>query len=305
MLIQHEKRVLLSAFAGRFGLKQPAPPRHQDKVKKTEQILGYLEEIHVRINRYSRKRPLLLVEPAAGNCYLSFLAYHFYTEIDPRPVEVHCIDWNADLMDKNRHVAEELGFTRMHFHTGDITDAAIPGRPDIVYALHACDSASDGVLFQGVTAKARNILNVSCCQHGFAARLRPSADMRVLTGQHIHRDRFVHMAADAMRAKLMEMVGYRSEVVEFVSLKATGKNLLLRAERQPCSKGADLAADYLALRRMCGAAPDLEALLVSAGLIELPVLPRHGAARPTRSDLPIGTAANDFRHCHAGRAATG
>ena len=269
MLIQSDVRAELETFSERLGLVRPLSRGRQDRSRKTEQVIAYLEEIHARLRHASARRRLVLVEPAAGNCALSFAAAHFYRHIVKRPVEIHCIDTNAALMQKHRETALALGFSGMHFHAGDIADFHLPVRPDIVYALHACNTASDKAIFWGIAAGARNILNVSCCQHGFLKRFRPRPVLRPLGRHAAARERLAYLAADSLRALLLEMTGYRTDLVEFVSSRATGKNMLVRAEYQPREGATGLADDYRAFRTFCGTGPELETLLGRAGLVDL------------------------------------
>ena len=114
----------------------------------------------------------MLVECGAGNCYLSFLVYHYYSSIEKRPVVIHCIDNNERLMAKARELAGDLGFDRMFFHGRDIEGYRHEDRVDLVYSLHACDTATDKALHLGFANRARCILSVSCCQHTMKKGMR-------------------------------------------------------------------------------------------------------------------------------------
>ncbi|MEI8671731.1 SAM-dependent methyltransferase [Vibrio sp. SA48] len=136
-----------------------------NKTKKVEQILAFLEVIHSQVRKYSSKRELVFVDSGAGNCYLSFIVYYYYTNIVKRPVQIHCVDFNKKLMDKNRTLADSLGFTGMHFHAADIELYTHNGDIDVAYSLHACDIATDKAMLLGLKNNARHIVSVSCCQH--------------------------------------------------------------------------------------------------------------------------------------------
>ena len=172
MFFQQEVQKSLNTFFEKIRLKDQNQQSGKDKTAKIGQILSYLEIINSQVRKYSRKRELVFIDCGAGNCYLSFLVYYFYAKIERRPVRIHCLDRNQRLMEKNRLRARTFGFERMFFHACDIEDYAHEGRPDMVYSLHACDSATDKTLFLGLKSEARNILSVSCCQHSIMKKMR-------------------------------------------------------------------------------------------------------------------------------------
>ena len=147
MLLRPEDKTSLIDF---FQTIIPQNLNHKsgkDKVAKLEQILAYLEIMHAQLRKYSKKRDLVLIDSGAGNCYLSFLVYHYYANLDGRRVTIHCLDTNARLMEKARKLALMLGFDKMYFHAYDIAEYMHPGRVDVVYSLHACDCATDKALY--------------------------------------------------------------------------------------------------------------------------------------------------------------
>jgi hypothetical protein len=130
-----------------------------DNSVKIEQILAYLEVLHSEIRKISRKRKLIFVDSAAGNCYLSYLVYYFYERIDNRNIEIHCVDTNGKLMDSNKTLASRLAFDNMFFHAIDINDFIIDKTVDVVYSLHACDTATDKTMYLGIKNSAKIIPN--------------------------------------------------------------------------------------------------------------------------------------------------
>jgi Methyltransferase domain len=154
----------------------------------------------------------------------------------------------------------------VRFVAGRILDAVVDPPPDLVLALHACDTATDEALARGVRWGARWILAAPCCHHDVAAQLRrqPSPEpYGLLTRQGILRERLADVLTDTLRAGLLRLHGYRVEVVEFVDSRHTPRNLLLRARRTDAAATAEQRAEYDALVRDWRITPRLQTLLAS------------------------------------------
>lgn len=268
MLIEREALIDLSKFGQSLGLMAPEKKSRQDRSAKMQQVLAYLEAIYVHAKKYSTKRDLVFVEAGAGNCYLSLLTYQFFRHILDRPVRIHCLDTNAELMAKNKRIARDLGFDGMYFHAGDISDFELGERPDAVYALHACDMATDKALFLGLQNDARNVLSVSCCQHSFRKSMRPPANTGSMAHHTVVREKLVHILADSMRSLLLETVGFKVNLVELASSRTTEKNLLLRGEQRRICLRDETVDTYLEMRREWRCAPGLESYMRQADLLD-------------------------------------
>ena len=116
------------------------------------------------------------------------MVYYFYTKIEKRKIRIHCLDINGRLMEKNRQLAEEHGFAGMYFHACDIIDYTHQGNVDLVYSLHACDSATDKTIYLGCKSGASHILSVSCCQHSIKKQMRGGA-YSSMTKHRVFKDR--------------------------------------------------------------------------------------------------------------------
>lgn len=232
----------------------------KDKQAKIDQILAYLETLHTEVKNYSRKRELLFVDCGAGNCFLSFLVYFYFTRVDKRNIRIHCVEWNERLMERNRERARKLGFDKMFFHACDIADFRPNGQPDAVYSLHACDTATDKMLHLGLDTNARNILSVSCCQHSMTKNIR-SRQNKGITRHRIFKEKLAYMVSDSMRSLLLEMQGYDTTVIDFVSTRATDKNTMIRARKSQTAFIDPLIEEYLSLRHTFQIAPALESYL--------------------------------------------
>ncbi len=212
--------------------------------------------------------PLRVVDLGCGNAYLTFAAYRYLTRrgLD---VELVGVDVREDQRRRNTELAERLGWAdRVLFVAGTIADAVVEPAPDLVLALHACDTATDEALARALRWDARWVLAAPCCHHDVAAQLRARpapAPYELLTRQGILRERFADVLTDALRAGLLRLHGYRTEVVEFVDSAHTPRNLLIRARRTDGAPTAGQRAEYQELIGQWGVTPRLETLLAEAG----------------------------------------
>ncbi|MEV4631222.1 SAM-dependent methyltransferase [Micromonospora sp. NPDC049523] len=208
--------------------------------------------------------PLRVVDLGCGNAYLTFAAYRYLTGrgVD---VELVGVDVREDQRQRNTALAEELGCAdRVRFVAGTILDAVVEPAPDLVLALHACDTATDEALARAVGWGARWVLAAPCCHHDLARQLRarPAPEpYDLLTREGILRERFADVLTDSLRAGLLRLHGYRVEVVEFVDSQHTPRNLLLRARRTGTEPTREQRAEYRGLVSQWQVVPRLETLL--------------------------------------------
>jgi SAM-dependent methyltransferase len=212
--------------------------------------------------------PMRVVDLGCGNAYLSFAAYRFLAA--DREVRLTGIDQRPEMRERNSALAAELGWSdAMTFVAGDIIDTAAVGGDgdpvDVVLALHACDTATDDALAQAVRWAAPVVLASPCCHHDLQRQMSAGGappPYGLVTRHNILRERLGDVLTDAVRAALLRRVGYRVEVVQFVSAEYTPRNTMIRAVRtataQPDSK-AD--AEYDALVADWGVTPHLQTLL--------------------------------------------
>ncbi|MGX7676537.1 class I SAM-dependent methyltransferase [Plantactinospora sp. DSM 117369] len=210
--------------------------------------------------------PLRVVDLGCGNAYLSFAAYRY---LAGRGIEVELVgvDVREDQRRRNTALAEQLGYAdQVRFVAGTILEATVEPAPDLVLALHACDTATDEALARAVRWGARWILAAPCCHHDLAAQLRAHpapGPYDLLVRQGILRERFADVLTDALRAALLRLHGYRVEVVEFVDSQHTPRNLLLRARHTGAEPTGQQRDDYRALAGDWQLTPRLQTLLGS------------------------------------------
>jgi len=205
--------------------------------------------------------PLRVVDLGCGNAYLTFAAYRYLADLGAK-VQVVGVDVREDQRVRNTEVAAQLGCADdVTFVAGTIEDAVVSEAPDLVLALHACDTATDQALARAVGWNARWVLAAPCCHHDIAAQLKGNPappPYGEVTRHAILRERLADVLTDSLRASLLRVHGYKVDVVEFVDSQHTPRNLLLRARRTGVN--AD-RLEYDALTSQWGVTPALEKLL--------------------------------------------
>ncbi len=258
MLIDKNTREELNHLFYLLKLQDRFANSSLDKQVKIEQIIAYLEIVHAELRNTSRKRKLVFVDCGAGNCYLSFLIYYFYHKIESRELEIHCVDINEKLMQANQKLAQEMNFRDIYFHTMDITEFSIAKKVDMVYSLHACDTATDKTMYLGIKNNVKIILSVSCCQHSIS--IQPQL-LKSMVRYKSFRDKLLMFVADSLRALLLERNNYKVDIFDFVSSRYTEKNTMVGAIKTEFRKQIDEREEYRKLSREFNAKPYLEKLL--------------------------------------------
>jgi hypothetical protein len=179
------------------------------------------------------------------------------------PAHLLGVDVNDELIRKSMAKAETLGADDLKFACDRIA-ALRDARPDVVLALHACDTATDDAIGLAVATGAKLLLSVPCCHHHLNKSLRPTGPAEVLRPilrHNILQQRTADLATDAFRALLLRIMGYRTDVVEFVSPEHTARNLMIRAVRSASVGEPSFLSEYRELRRFLGVTPYLEQIL--------------------------------------------
>src|SRR5439155_20617687 len=237
-----KRRVLAEGEAVPFlvelGVMTPDGKVRAQRYDKFRQVNRFLELVDTVLPN----RPVRIVDFGSGKSYLTFALYHLLAVQRGLDVEVVGLDLKEDVIARCRELAGALGYERLRFEVGDI--ALFEGAPaDVVVSLHACDTATDAALERAVRWGAEVILAAPCCQHELYGQVHDDG-LAPLLAHGILRERFAALATDAARAPLLEVVGYDAQVIEFVDLEHTAKNLLIRAVRRRDSVDAEAMERY-------------------------------------------------------------
>jgi SAM-dependent methyltransferase len=245
-------------------------PSRQAKVRQVEEFLRLLdtaitsavERGHLR--RPTAEDPLRVVDLGCGNAYLTFAAHRFLSDVRGLPVRLTGVDVKEQSREHNTKVAADLGIDAQ-FVVGSISDAVLDQAPEVVLALHACDTATDEALARAVGWGAPLVLAAPCCHHDVAAQLRRSPTpppYAMLTRHGILRERLADTLTDGLRASLLRQQGYKVDVVQFVESRHTPRNTMLRAIRtsKPVA-GGGVRKEYDELVTAWGITPRLAVLL--------------------------------------------
>lgn len=231
---------------------------------KFTQINEFLKQLvhvldHARLNDLGR--PLAILDAGCGLSYLTLAVHYYLNEVLHLPARIQGVDVNEEVIRKSIERSRRLDANGPDFACAPI-DAAL-GQPDIVLALHACDTATDDALAHAINAEARVVLCVPCCHHHLNDRITAEV-LRPILRHGILRQRTADIVTDAFRALLLRIHGYRTEVVEFISTEHTARNLMIRAVRTVPSRDPALLHEYQAMCDFWQVTPYLAGLLKSA-----------------------------------------
>lgn len=238
----------------------------RDKFRQINRFLEVLDDVV----KPGQAGALRVLDLGCGKSYLTFVAYHYFTMVKKIPVKMTGVDLKSDVIEFCNALARKYGYESLSFEAGDIA-AYEPegGRADLVISLHACDTATDYVLFNAVRWNAEYIFSAPCCQHELAGQI--SFDAFPLLGGHgIVRERMSSLLTDAVRGGVLNACGYKTQLMEFVDLCHTPKNILIRAQKarlSPESRNQALAQVEQACRQF-GVDPTLYRLALEAGYIK-------------------------------------
>lgn len=233
------------------------------KYDKFKQINRFLEMIRDVVPYLPTGRTIQIIDFGCGKSYLTFALYHYLVELEGLDVQITGLDLKEDVIRHCNDLAQSYGYSNLQFKVGDIAKYEGRSQVDMVVSLHACDTATDAALEKAVRWEAGVILTVPCCQHELATQIDNDL-LQPMLRHGIIKERFSSLATDAIRAQLLSILGYKTQMLEFIDVEHTPKNILIRAikEKKPqLSRQQQQMKEYTELRDFLKVQPYLERAL--------------------------------------------
>lgn len=233
-----------------------------DKFRQINRFLEFVEDI---LPKLAKDREVTILDFGCGKSYLTFAMYYYLHELRNYDVRIIGLDLKEDVIANCSKLGEKYGYKKLSFYQGDIASYEGVKQVDMVVTLHACDTATDFALAKAVNWGASVILSVPCCQHELNGQIANEVLAPVFS-YGVLKERMAALITDGLRAQMLECAGYDTQILEFIDMEHTPKNLLIRAvytgKKKENKKELRTCLDQFHLQ------PTLENLLFEGGIKE-------------------------------------
>jgi len=251
-ILQEGKAIPFLVLLGVMNSEGKVIASKYDKFRQINRFLEFVDDIIDEVIELkkrdnpseddSKNQPVRIADFGCGKSYLTFAVHYLLTEIRKIKCEIEGLDLKKDVIAYCNEITGKLGLKNLIFHTGNISDYSGRSDPDIVITLHACDTATDFALKYAVSRNAKAILSVPCCQHQINSQLQKlssekkaeikNSSLAPLLKYGLIRERFSALLTDSLRGEWLENQGYSVQLMEFIDMEGTPKNILIRAVKK-------------------------------------------------------------------------
>lgn len=232
-----------------------------DKFRQMNRFLEFIEDI---VPELPKDRESVIIDFGCGKSYLTFAMYYYLHVLKEYDIRIIGLDLKSDVIHHCNELSRKYGYDKLEFLVGDIADYEGVREVDMVVTLHACDTATDFALAKAVGWNAKVILSVPCCQHELNGQMQREGagydKLAPILDYGLLKERFAALLTDGLRAKYLEQSGYETQVLEFIDMEHTPKNILLRAVKTNQAKQGS-ESQVWECRKFLGIDPMLGVLL--------------------------------------------
>lgn len=215
-------------FLVRLGVQSENGQIKKQKYDKFKQINRFIEFVEDCLPHLPKDQQIKIIDFGSGKSYLTFALYYYLHEVKKLNIQIIGLDLKKEVIEHCNEIARDLQYENLNFLVGDIGDYNEETSVDMVVTLHACDVATDMALARAVKWGAKVILSVPCCQHELNRQLK-NDPLEIMLQHGLIKERFSALATDSIRAEILSLVGYDTQLLEFISMDNTPKNILIRA----------------------------------------------------------------------------
>lgn len=231
-IIQEGKPVAFMIDLGVMGQDGKIIRTRYDKFRQINRFLEYIEDI---LPKLDKERELTIIDFGCGKSYLTFAMYYYLHELKEYDIRIIGLDLKKDVIRHCNELSEKYGYEKLRFLEGDIADYTGVNKVDMVVTLHACDTATDYALAKAVGWDAKVILSVPCCQHELNRQIKNEI-LEPILKYGLLKERMAALITDGLRAQYLERAGYEAQILEFIDMEHTPKNILIRAVKKRHAK---------------------------------------------------------------------